>query len=101
MSEFQKYLDDVLANIKIDNTPDATNLDYDILKEVRDLLINTRKEQDISQKTLSQKTGIPQSNISKFETGYNVPSIQILKRIADGLGKRLIIDFVEAEDGEE
>ena len=33
-----------------------------------------------------------------FENGHNVPSLQILQRLADGLGKRLIVDFVEPEE---
>ena len=53
---------------------------------------------DMNQKELSEKTNIPQASISKFENGRNVPSLQILQRLADGLGKRLIVDFVEPEE---
>lgn len=98
MSEFKKFLKQNLPKIKIDNTPEVSIPEYDILQEVRQLLTDVRKELGISQKELSKKTNIPQASISKFENGHNVPSLQILQRLADGLGKRLIIDFVEPEE---
>ena len=36
--------------------------------------------------------------MSKIENGYHVPSLAILKRIADGLGKRLSIEFIDQEE---
>ncbi len=95
MSDFQKFLEQNLSKVKIDNTPENIIPEYDIVQEVRELLTNTRKDLSISQKELSEKTKIPQASISKFENGRNVPSLQILQRLADGLGKRLIIEFIE------
>ena len=98
MSDFQKFLEQNLSNITIDNTEDAYIPEYDIIQEVRRLLTDVRKELGISQKELSEKTNIPQASISKFENGHNVPSLQILQRLVDGLGKRLIVDFIEPEE---
>lgn len=98
MSDFQKFLKQNLSKITIDNTEETFIPEYDILQEVRQLLTNARKELGISQKELSKKTNIPQASISKFENGHNVPSLQILQRLADGLEKRLIVDFVEPEE---
>lgn len=98
MSDFQDFLKQNLSKITIDNSTETYIPEYDILQEVRQLLTEVRKELGISQKELSEKTKIPQASISKFENGYNVPSIQILQRLANGLGKRLIIDFVEPEE---
>lgn len=98
MSDFQNFLKQNLSKITIDNTEETFIPKYDILQEVRQLLVNVRKELGISQKELSDKTDIPQASISKFENGRNVPSLQILQRLADGLGKRLIVDFVEPEE---
>ena len=98
MSEFQKFLKQNLSKITIDTTEEISIPEYDVLQEVRQLLTDVRKELGISQKELSKKTSIPQASISKFENGHNVPSLQILQRLAEGLGKRLIIDFVEPEE---
>lgn len=96
MSDFQKILEEKLKNAIIeDDTPETQVLEYDVLKEVREAIIEIRKCKNISQKELSEKTGIPQANISKIENGYYVPSIPVLKRIAEGLEKRLTIEFID------
>lgn len=100
MNDFQKILDEKLKNTTIEDDISETQVfEYDVLKEIREAIVEIRKSKNISQKELAEKTRIPQANISKIENGYYVPSIPVLKRIADGLEKRLTIDFIdEAED---
>lgn len=100
MSDFQKILEEKLKNATIeDEISDVQTLEYDVLKEVRETIVEIRKSKGISQKDLAEKTGIPQANISKIENGRYTPSVPVLKRIADGLEKRLTIEFVdEAEE---
>lgn len=43
---------------------------------------------------LSERTGINQADISKPENGTRNPSVNLLKRLADGLGMILRIEFV-------
>ena len=47
----------------------------------------------MTQAQLAQKTGIPQSNISRIESGKYNPTIKSLRKIAAGLDKKLDIDF--------
>lgn len=47
----------------------------------------------MTQKELAEKTGIYQADISKFERGLGNPSVNTLKRIAEGLDMELFIDF--------
>lgn len=98
MSDFQKYLDDVLGNVEFKKNDSKQTLQYDIVVEVQKLLTDTRNQLELSQKELSEKTGISQANISKIETGHSVPSLPVLKRLADGMGRRLVIDFVMDEE---
>jgi transcriptional regulator with XRE-family HTH domain len=56
-------------------------------------MIAARNKEHLTQKELSEKTGIAQADISKLENGNGNPSIRTLKRLADGLGKELYIDF--------
>lgn len=98
MSDFQKYLDEVLPNVTFEKEDTFEIQEYDILKEVRELLIQTREDLEISQKELSHKTGISQANISKIENGRSIPSLPVLKRLADGLGRRLVIEFIREEE---
>ena len=53
-----------------------------------------RKSCNVTQKQLSETTGIAQSDISKIENGSGNPTIKLLKRLADGLGMNLKIEFI-------
>jgi toxin-antitoxin system, antitoxin component, xre family len=57
-------------------------------------LIDARKLSNVTQKQLADATGIAQSDISKIENGSGNPTIKILKRLADGLGMNLKIEFI-------
>ena len=100
MGDFQNYLDNALKNLDVKNTKhtnDLPKIDYDIANDISDLLAKTRKDLGISQRQLAERTGIPQANISKIENGHYLPSLAILKKLADGLGRRLIVDFIDFE----
>ena len=56
-------------------------------------MIEAREEANMTQKDLAEKTGIAQGDISKLENGSSNPSIRTLQRIAEGLGKKLVIEF--------
>lgn len=57
-------------------------------------LLQARESANMTQKELSEKTGIYQSDISKLERGIGNPSIATLKRLAEGLEMELHIDFI-------
>ena len=100
MGDFQNYLDNALKKLDVNDTKDNDSLpkiDYDVASDISELLVSIRKEIGISQRQLAEKTGVPQANISKIENGHYLPSLAILKRLADGLGRRLVIDFVDME----
>ena len=91
MNDFQKYLDQELSKVSFsEETTDEEN-EESICYEVANIIQNARKQLKMSQKDLSQITGIQQSSISKLESGKYNPSILLIQRIATGLGKKLII----------
>ena len=53
-----------------------------------------KKGKDMTQKELAERTGINQADISKLENGTRNPSVNLLKRLADGMGMVLKIEFV-------
>ena len=57
-------------------------------------IIEARTSQNITQKELAERTGINQADISKLENGTRNPSVNLLKRLADGMGMVLKIEFV-------
>ncbi|HPF29048.1 MAG TPA: helix-turn-helix transcriptional regulator, partial [Lachnospiraceae bacterium] len=68
--------------------------DIDIVSLLAANLSETRERVGITQKQLSEKTGIYQADISKIERGIGNPSLSTLKRLADGMGVVLNIGFV-------
>ena len=61
-------------------------------------MIEARTSQNLTQKELSERTGIAQTEISKLENGTRNPSIKLLQRLADGMGMVLNISFTPKED---
>ncbi len=57
-------------------------------------IIDARNRSGLTQKELSLRTGIAQSDISKLERGNSNPSIRTLQRLASGMGMTLRIEFV-------
>lgn len=57
-------------------------------------LVDARTSQNLTQKELSARTGIDQADISKLENGTRNPSINLLKRLAEGMDMVLRIEFV-------
>lgn len=58
-------------------------------------IMKARESAGLSQKQLSELTGIEQSDISKIERGFANPSLSTLERIAEGMGLKLKIEFVK------
>ena len=54
----------------------------------------TRVQQNMTQKDLSAKTGITQADISRIENGTRNPSLSMVKKLAQGLGMQLKLEFV-------
>lgn len=91
MKTFDNYLKEQLANKEFANEYKNIQPDMDIIRTI----VSTRTSQNLTQKQLSEKTGIDQSDISKLENGTRNSSINLLKRLADGLGMDLKIEFVK------
>jgi len=86
---FRDTLNQRINDPKFKKEYDALEPEYQIIRAI----VQARKEAGITQKDLSDKTGITQGDISKLENGTSNPSLKTLQRIAEGLGKTLIIDF--------
>lgn len=56
-------------------------------------LITARAEQGLTQKELSERSGIQQADISRLETGKGNPGIKTLQRLAEAMGYNLKIEL--------
>jgi len=67
----------------------------DVSDALAESLCVMRKRVGMTQVQLAKRTGIAQADISKIERGLANPSLSTLKRLADGMGVRLQIEFAE------
>ena len=82
-----------LNNPKIKKEYDALCPEYDLIQT----MIDARTSLGITQKELSKSTGITQADISRIENGTRNPSLAMVKRLADGLGMKLKLEFIPKE----
>lgn len=64
-------------------------------------MIDARTSQNLTQKELSERTGIAQTEISKLENGTRNPSIRLLQRLADGMDMVLNVTFTPKQSAKD
>jgi len=80
---------ELLKSPEVKKEYDNLKLLYDIKREI----IKLRVEQGLSQKDLADKIQTQQSAISRLESGEYNPSVELLAKVANALGKELHITF--------
>lgn len=76
---------------------DEFRKEYEAIQPELDVIramVDARNSVNMTQKELSERTGISQADISKIENGTRNPSLNLLKRLAEGMGMTLKIEFV-------
>lgn len=71
--------------------------EYEALQPERAIIqavIDARQQSGLTQKELSERTGIAQGDISKLERGNANPSLRTLQRLAAGMGMILKLEFL-------
>ena len=92
-TNFRDYLNEQLKDPAFKAEWDALEPEFAIIQA----MIDARKESGMTQKELSERTGIAQSDISKLENGNANPSLRTLQRLAAGMGMKLKIEFLPAQ----
>ena len=87
---FRETLNEQLRDPEFKAEWDALEPEGQIMRAI----VEGRDEQALTQKQLSEMTGITQADISRFENGTGNPSLRTLKRLAEGLGMSLKVEFV-------
>ena len=90
MKTYRSSLDDRLKDQNFRSEYENIQPEIEIIRT----LVRARKEQNLTQKELSEISGINQADISKLENGNRNPSLGMLKRLACALGMTLKIEFV-------
>ena len=90
MSDFKSYLQEQLKDSEFQKEWINLEPEFNTIQA----LIDARKQKHLTQKQLAERTGIDQADISKIETGNANPSLQMLKRLADGMDMILKLEFI-------
>ena len=79
-----------LQDEKLKKEYDAIQPELDVIRAI----VDARTSRNLTQKELAERTDINQADISKLENGTRNPSVNLIKRLADGMGMALKIEFV-------
>ena len=88
--KFDDFLQEQLQDPELKKEYEALQPEHAIIQAI----INARQQSGLTQKELSERTGIAQGDISKLERGNANPSIRTLQRLAAGMGMRLRLEFI-------
>ena len=87
MRTFDDMLSNQLKDKEFRKEYEAIQPEMDVIRAI----VDARTSQNLTQKELAERTGINQADISKLENGTRNPSVNLLKRLADGMGMALKI----------
>jgi len=87
---FDEYLQEQLKNEDFRKEYDALEPEFQVVRA----MLDARMSQELTQQELAKRIGVDRSDISRLENGTANPSLKTLKRIAEGLGMRLKIEFI-------
>ena len=90
MYTFERYKLEALKDEEVRKEYENLQPEYDIIKA----MVNARTAQNLTQADLAEKTGISLMDIKKLENGTRNPSLNLLKKLAEGMGMTLKIQFV-------
>ena len=90
MRKFNDYLGEQMRNEAFSKEYEENQPELDIIRAI----VEARASQHLTQKQLAERTGINQADISKLENGTRNPTINLLKRLADGMDMTLKIEFI-------
>lgn len=90
MSELQEFINEQLQDDEFRREWEDIQPEMDVIRAI----VDARISQNLTQKELAERTGINQADISKLENGTRNPSLKLLKRLADGMGMTLKLEFV-------
>ena len=90
MKTLNEMLSEEMKNDEFRKEYEAIQTELDVIRA----MVDARNSINMTQKELSERTGISQADISKIENGTRNPSLNLLKRLAEGMGMTLKIEFV-------
>lgn len=89
-TKFNDFLQEQMQDSEFRKEYEALQPEHAVVQAI----IDARKNAGLTQKELSERTGIAQGDISKLENGNANPSIRTLQRLAAAMGMTLKVEFL-------
>lgn len=90
MKNLQTYISEQMDNPEFAREYEAIQPEMDVIRAIADARIS----RNLTQKELAERVGMNQADISKLENGTRNPSLNLLKRLAEGMDMVLKIEFI-------
>ena len=94
MRTLKEVLEEQLKDEEFRKIYEDMQPEFDIIRA----MVDARISQNLTQKELAERTGIHQADISKLENGTRNPTINLLKRLAEGMDMVLKIEFIPKKE---
>jgi transcriptional regulator with XRE-family HTH domain len=94
MKTLNQFKDEQMQDSEFVREYESIQPELDVIRAI----VDARTSQNLTQKELAERTGINQADISKLENGTRNPSVNLLKRLAEGMGMALKIEFVPKQN---
>lgn len=88
--KWENIKEELLKNPKVREEYNRLQPEYEIISK----LIEIRIRKNLAQKELAELLGTKQSGISRIENGNYIPSIKLLRKIAEVLNCELKVELV-------
>ena len=89
-TKFNDFLQEQLQDPEFRKEYEALQPEHAVVQAI----IDARKNAGLTQKELSERTGIAQGDISRLENGNANPSIRTLQRLAAAMGMTLKVELL-------
>ena len=89
-TKFKDFLEEQLKDPEFRMEYEALQPEHAVIQA----MIDARKASGLTQRELSERTGIAQGDISKLENGNANPSIRTLQRLANAMGMAVRVEFI-------
>ncbi len=90
MTTFDEYLAEQMKDPEFVREWERLEPEYAVINAILD----AQQELGLTQSELAARCGMKQSALSRLETGKTSPTLKTLQQLADGMGKKLVIQFV-------
>ncbi len=90
MLTFDEYLAEKMKDPEFAREWERLEPEYAVINAILD----AEQELGLTQSEFAKRCGMKQSALSRLQTGKTSPTLKTLQQLADGMGKKLVIQFI-------